>query len=53
MGWIEIKDNINVQVADKDFEVYKIVLDANKQSCTSIVRGFNYTVYTLYTIPTI
>ena len=53
MCWIEIKDNINVQVADKDFEVYKIVLDANKQSCSSIVRGFNYTVGTLYAIPTI
>ena len=53
MCWIEIKDNINVQIADKDFEVYKIVLDANKQSCTSIVRGFNYTVGTLYAIPTI
>ena len=53
MCWMEIKDNINVQVADKDFEVYKIVLDANKQSCTSIVRGFNYTVGTLYAIPTI
>ena len=53
MCWIEIKDNMNAQVADKDFEVYKIVLDANKQSCTSIVRGFNYTVGTLYAIPTI
>ena len=53
MCWIEIKDNINVQIADKDFEVYKIVLDANKQSCTSIVKGFNYTVGTLYAIPTI
>lgn len=53
MCWIEIKDNINVQIADKDFKVYKIVLDANKQSCTSFVRGFKYTVNTLYTIPTI
>ena len=53
MCWIEIKDNINVQIADKDFKVYKIVLDANKQSCTSIVKGFNYTVNTLYAIPTI
>lgn len=53
MCWMEIKDNVNVQIADKDFKVYKIVLDANKQSCTSIVRGFNYTVNTLYTIPTI
>ena len=53
MCWIEIKDNINVQIANKDFKVYKIVLDANKQSCTSIVKGFNYTVNTLYAIPTI
>ena len=53
MCWMEIKDNINVQIADKDFQGDKIVLDANKQSCTSIVRGFNYTVGTLYAIPTI
>ena len=53
MCWIEIKDNVNVQIADKDFKVYKIVFDANKQSCTSIVRGFNYTVNILYAIPTI
>ena len=50
MCWIEIKDNINFQVADKDIKVYKIVFDANKQFCTSIVRGFNYTVNILYTI---
>ena len=53
MCWIEIKDNINIQIADKDFKVYKIVLDANKQSCTSIVKGFIYTANTLYSIPTI
>ena len=53
MCWIEIKDNINVQIANKDFKVYKIVLDANKQSCTSIVKGFNYAVNTLHAIPTI
>ena len=53
MCWIEIKDNINVQIADKDFKVYKIVFDANKQSCTSLVKGFNYTANTLYAIPTI
>lgn len=53
MCWMEIKDNVNIQVADKDFKVYKIVLDANKQSCTSIVKGFVYTVNTLYAIPTI
>ena len=53
MCWIEIKDNINIQIADKDFKVYKIVLDASKQSCTSIVKRFNYTVNTLHAIPTI
>lgn len=51
MCWIEIKDNVKYQVADKDIEVYKIVLDASKQSCTSLVRGFNYTVNILYAIP--
>ena len=53
MCWIEAKNNINVQIADRDFKVYKIVLDASKQSCKSIVKGFNYTVDTLYNIPTI
>ena len=53
MCWIETKDNINVQIADKDFKVYKIVFDANKQSCTSLVKGFNYIVDTLYAIPLI
>lgn len=53
MCWTEIKDNINVQTADRDFKVYKIVSDANKQFCKSIVMGFNYIVDTLYTIPII
>lgn len=53
MCWTEIKNNINVQIADRDFKVYKIVLDASKQSCKSIIKGFNYTVDTLYNIPTI
>lgn len=53
MCWTEIKNNINVQIADRDFKVYKIVLDASKQSCKSIVKGFNYTVDTLYNISTI
>ena len=53
MCWIETKNNVNVQIADKDFKVYKIVLGANKQSCTSIVKGFNYAVNTLHAIPTI
>lgn len=40
MCWTEIKDNINVQIADK-------------QSCTSIIMGFDYTVNVPYYIPTI
>lgn len=50
MCWTEIKDNINVQIADRDF---KVVSDANKQSCKSIIMGFDYTVNTPYYIPTI
>lgn len=43
MCWVETKNNINVQIAYKDFKVYKIVLDASKQSCKSIVRDLiNY-----------
>lgn len=53
MCWVEIKDKINVQTADKDFKVYKIVSYANKQFCKSIVMDFNYTVNTLYAIPII
>ena len=53
MCWTEIRDNINVQIANKGFRVYKIVLDANKQSCKSIIMGFDYTVNTPYYIPTI
>lgn len=53
MCWTEIRDNVNVQIADKDFKVYKIVSDANKQSCKSIIMDFDYTVNTPYYIPTI
>lgn len=53
MCWTEIRDNVNVQVADKDFKVYKVVSDANKQSCKSIIMDFDYTVNTPYYIPTI
>lgn len=53
MCWIENKDKINVQTADKDFKVYKIVSDANKQFCKSNFMGFDYIVDTLYAIPII
>ena len=42
MCWIEIKDNVNVQIANRDIEVYKIVPDASKLSCKSIIQGFVY-----------
>lgn len=53
MCWTEIKDNINVQIADRDFKVYKVVSDANKKSCKSCVQGFIYEANTPYYIPTI
>ena len=52
MCWIENTRSFDLQIANRNIEVYKIVSDANKQSCTSIVKGFNY-VNTLYAIPTI
>lgn len=42
MCWIENIKNLDLQIADKDIEVYKIVSDANKQSCKSIVKEFIY-----------
>lgn len=53
MCWIENIKSLNLQITDRDIEVYKIVLDANKQSCKSIIMGFDYTVNTPYYIPTI
>lgn len=42
MCWIENIGNLDLQTADKDIEVYKIVSDASKQSCKSIIQGFTY-----------
>ena len=42
-----------MQIADKDIEVYKVVLEANKQSCKSCVLGFIYKISTIYKIPSI
>ena len=53
MCWIEILRNVKYQVTDKDIEVYKLVTLANKQSCVSIVKNFNYTANILYKIPTL
>lgn len=53
MCWAEKLENVKYQVADKDIEVYKIVTWANKQSCVSVVKNFNYTANILYKIPTL
>ena len=33
MCWAERRENVDIQITDKDIEVYKMVLAANKQSC--------------------
>ena len=53
MCWTERLENTNIQIADKDIKVYKIVTCANKQSCVSVVKNFNYTANILYKIPTL
>ena len=42
MCWIENVKNLDLQIADKDIEVYKIVADANKLSCESLIKEFIY-----------
>lgn len=42
MCWIENIRSLDLQIADKDTEVYKIVSDVSKQSCKSIIQGFIY-----------
>ena len=51
MCWAERLENVNIQIADKDIEVYKVVYKANKKSCKSCVRGFMYEANTLYKMP--
>ena len=53
MCWAERLENVNIQIADKDIEVYKVVYKADKKSCKSCVRGFMYEANTLYKMPTI
>ena len=53
MCWIENIKRFDLQIADKDIEVYKIVTCANKQSCVSIIKNFNYIANILYKIPTL
>ena len=42
MCWIENTRSFDLQIADRDIEVYKIVSDASKQSCKSLIQGFMY-----------
>ena len=42
MCWIENTRSFDLQIANRDIEVYKIVLDASKQSCKSLIQGFMY-----------
>lgn len=51
MCWINLEENVNMQIADKDIEVYKIVFRANKQSCKSCIQGFMYEANTIYKMP--
>lgn len=51
MCWTETRNNINVQIADKDIEVYKVVFKASKQSCESCIKGFMYEANIRYKIP--
>ena len=42
MCWIENIKRLDLQIADRDIEVYKIVSDASKLSCKSLIQGFVY-----------
>ena len=42
MCWIEDIKSFELQIANRDIEVYKIVPDASKLSCKSIIQGFVY-----------
>ena len=42
MCWIENTRSFDLQIADRDIEVYKIVSDADKLSCESLIQEFIY-----------
>lgn len=50
MCWIEDIKRFELQIADKDIEVYKIISDANKLSCESLIQGFTYKANIRYEI---
>lgn len=51
MCWTERKEDVNIQIADKDIEVYKIVIKADRQYCKSCIKDFMYEANILYKIP--
>ncbi len=53
MCWIENIENLDIKITDKDIEVYKVVLEADKQSCVSCIQNFIYEANTLYKMPSI
>ena len=42
MCWIENTRSFDLQIANRDIEVYKIVSDASKQFCKSLIQEFAY-----------
>ena len=50
MCWIENIKRLDLQIADKDIEVYKIVSDASKLSCESLIKEFIYKASIRYEI---
>ena len=42
MCWIENTRSFDLQIANRDIEVYKIVSDTSKQFCKSLIQGFAY-----------
>lgn len=42
MCWIENIRSFDLQIADRDIGVHKIVSDASKLSCESLIQGFIY-----------
>ena len=42
MCWIENTRSFDLQMTNRDIEVYKIVSGASKLSCESLIQGFIY-----------
>ena len=50
MCWVENIRSLDLQIANRDIEVYKIVSYASKQFCKSIIQGFIYEANIRYKI---